>query len=49
MEYYKTLRKHVGHAPLILPGSVVIILNTNNEVLLQEREVGIYPRTNCLI
>lgn len=25
MEYYKTLRKHVGHAPLILPGSVVII------------------------
>gem|GEM_PF-3618312 len=49
MEYYKTLRKHVGHEPLILPRSVVIILNTNNEVLNQEREFGIYPRTNSLI
>ena len=42
MEYYKELRKYVGHRPLILPGSVVLILNEHNEVLLQERELGVY-------
>ncbi|GGA34552.1 NUDIX hydrolase [Psychrobacillus lasiicapitis] len=42
MEYYKELRKFVGHRPLILPGSVVLILNSNEEVLLQEREPGVY-------
>ena len=42
MEYYKELRKYVGHRPLILPGSVVLILNSNDEVLLQERELGVY-------
>lgn len=42
MEYYKQLRQYVGHSPLILPGSVVLILNSNNEVLLQEREIGIF-------
>jgi len=42
MEYYKELRKYVGHRPLILPGSVVLILNSNGEVLLQERELGVY-------
>jgi hypothetical protein len=31
MEYYKYLRKYVGHRPIILPGSVVIILNEQNE------------------
>ncbi|MDU1847453.1 MAG: hypothetical protein E6778_18140 [Niallia nealsonii] len=27
MEYYKYLRQYVGHRPIILPGSNVIILN----------------------
>lgn len=40
MEYYKYLRQYVGHKPIILPGSVVIILNKENEVLLQERHDG---------
>ncbi len=40
MEYYKELRKYVGHRPLILPGSVVIIVNENGEILLQERKEG---------
>lgn len=37
MEYFKYLRQYVGHRPVILPGSVVIIINEQNEVLLQER------------
>lgn len=40
MEYYKSIRKYVGKAPLILPGSVVIIVNEQKEVLLQQRECG---------
>jgi len=40
MEYFKYLRQYVGHQPIILPGSVVIILNDNNEVLLQKRQDG---------
>ena len=40
MEYYKYLRSYVGHKPIILPGSVVIILNEQNEVLLQKRHDG---------
>ena len=45
MEYYKELRKYVGHRPLILPGSVVLILNSKDEVLLQERELGVLRLT----
>lgn len=37
MEYYKELRKYVGHKPIILPGSLVIIVNREGELLLQER------------
>lgn len=37
LEYYKELRKFVGHRPIILPGSVVIIVNNKGEILLQER------------
>jgi 8-oxo-dGTP pyrophosphatase MutT (NUDIX family) len=37
LEYYKELRKFVGHRPIILPGSVVIIVNEKKEILLQER------------
>ncbi|KIL39458.1 DNA mismatch repair protein MutT [Gordoniibacillus kamchatkensis] len=40
MEYYKELRKYVGHRPIILPGAVVIIVNADGEVLLQERKDG---------
>lgn len=40
MGYVKNLRKHVGHQPLILPGSVVGILNEENELLLQQRLDG---------
>lgn len=40
MEYYKYLRQFVGHRPVILPGSIVIILNEQNEVLLQKRLDG---------
>ncbi|MFD1019720.1 NUDIX hydrolase [Thalassobacillus hwangdonensis] len=40
MEYYKYLRQYVGQQPIILPGSVVIILNEHSEVLLQKRTEG---------
>lgn len=40
MEYFKYLRQFVGHKPIILPGSVVIIVNNQNEVLLQKRHNG---------
>ncbi|WP_252504012.1 NUDIX hydrolase [Sporosarcina sp. Marseille-Q4943] len=40
MEYYKYLRQYVGQRPIILPGSVVIIINEQNEVLLQKRNDG---------
>lgn len=40
MEYYKYLRQYVGSKPLILPGSVVIIINDQNEILLQKRLNG---------
>ncbi|WP_077596129.1 NUDIX hydrolase [Oceanobacillus kimchii] len=40
MEYFKYLRQYVGHRPVILPGSVVIIVNEKNEVLLQKRLDG---------
>jgi 8-oxo-dGTP pyrophosphatase MutT (NUDIX family) len=40
MAYYEDLRKHVGSAPLILPGSVVIIVNEKEEILLQHRRDG---------
>lgn len=40
MEYFRYLRQYVGHKPIILPGSVVIILNDQDEVLLQKRHNG---------
>nr|WP_289038130.1 NUDIX hydrolase [uncultured Allobacillus sp.] len=40
MEYYKYLRQYVGHKPIILPGSVVIIVNDQGEILLQKRHNG---------
>lgn len=40
MEYYKSIREYVGHKPLILPGSTVIILNEQKEILMQQRPCG---------
>ena len=37
MDYIKELRKKVGHMPLVLPCSVVILFNDKNEVLLEQR------------
>ncbi|WP_221563025.1 NUDIX hydrolase [Alkalihalobacillus sp. TS-13] len=40
MDYVKDLRRLVGHKPLILTGSVVLVLNEENELLLQHRRDG---------
>jgi len=40
LDYVSNLRKLVGHRPLILPGSVVLILNEQNKLLLQHRKDG---------
>jgi 8-oxo-dGTP pyrophosphatase MutT (NUDIX family) len=40
MDYVKDLRRAVGSRPLILTGSVVLILNEFNELLLQHRSDG---------
>lgn len=40
MNYVTDLRKLVGHRPLILPGSVVLVVNEANELLLQHRNDG---------
>ena len=37
VDYVKNMRKLVGNTPLLLPGSVVLILNEKNELLLQHR------------
>lgn len=37
MSYVEDLRKIVGHHPLILVGAVVIIIDTENRILLQKR------------
>ena len=36
-DYIKELRKKVGHKPLVLPHSVVLVINNQNEILLEER------------
>ncbi|TYS01693.1 NUDIX hydrolase [Rossellomorea vietnamensis] len=40
MDYVKSLREVVGTRPLILPGAVVLIFNSQDEVLLQHRTDG---------
>lgn len=37
MDYVQSLRQIVGTRPLILVGSVAIVLNDKNEILLQQR------------
>ena len=36
-DFVKELRKIVGHAPLTIPHSVVVVFNKDNQVLLEER------------
>lgn len=36
-DYVKEIRKHVKDIPLLIPHSVVLLFNENNEVLLEER------------
>lgn len=40
MNYIKELRNLVGKRPLILTGSVVLVLNDDNDLLLQHRTDG---------
>ena len=37
MGYIEELRKRTMHMPLVLPHSVVVLFNDNNEILLEER------------
>lgn len=37
MNYIKYLREFIGTKPIIAPGSAIIVLNKNNEILLQLR------------
>ena len=36
-EYLKKIREKIGHSPIIIPHSVVLLFNENNEILLEER------------
>ena len=36
-DYVKEIRKVIGHKPIVIPHSVVIVFNENNEVLIEER------------
>ena len=36
-DYLKDLRQKVGHAPITIPHSVVIVMNQNGEILFEER------------
>lgn len=44
MGYIEDLRKVVGHRPLILVGSTVIIVNEKKEILLQKRKTTSYGK-----
>lgn len=36
-DYIKDLRRLIGHRPLILVGSTIIVINDKKEILLQHR------------
>jgi 8-oxo-dGTP pyrophosphatase MutT (NUDIX family) len=42
MSYVETIREKIGHDPLLLIGSNVIIRNTQGEFLLQKRSSGMW-------
>ena len=37
MGYIMDLRRHVGHAPLMMPSAGVILVNARGEILMQRR------------
>jgi ADP-ribose pyrophosphatase YjhB (NUDIX family) len=49
-EYYQELRKMIGHRPLVLVGSTVLILDDQQRILLQQRaDNGLWgPPGGCL-
>ena len=36
-DYLKDLRQKIGHVPVTIPHSVVIVMNQNGEILFEER------------
>ncbi|WP_038913275.1 NUDIX domain-containing protein [Dickeya zeae] len=42
MNYVQEMRQLIGHRPLLLAGSNVILLNTRGQVLLQHRLEGVW-------
>jgi len=37
MEYIQSLRKHIGHAPILMVGAAVLIVDEQNRLLLMKR------------
>lgn len=37
MDYINNLRKHVGHNPLLMVGSTMLVLNEHNQLLMMKR------------
>lgn len=37
MNYIQSLRRHIGTRPIIAPGSAIVVLNNEDEILLQLR------------
>jgi len=42
MNYVENLRKLIGHDPVILVGSVTVVVNEENRILLQKRKATSY-------
>lgn len=42
MGYVEDLRAKVGHTPLILVGVAVLVFNNQNEILLQQKQNGVW-------
>ena len=36
-DYLKKIREKIGHSPIIVPHSVILLFNEKNEILLEER------------
>jgi 8-oxo-dGTP pyrophosphatase MutT (NUDIX family) len=37
MEYIQSLRQHIGHAPILMVGAAILIVDENNRLLLMKR------------
>lgn len=42
MGYIENLRMKIGHSPLILVGVAVLVFNNQNEILLQQKQNGVW-------